>query len=125
MRILIYLSGITGSMLILIRILGIFFDFSWNDIILISGIILLGAICIPLTIIRIIRENRKINRIIESYKGKEKEKKKSHLEKGETPAKGWGMNDSPYRDRKSGLRWEGGNIKGVTAKRGSRRSFLK
>lgn len=45
--------------------------------------------------------------------------------KGDYKVKGWDMNTSPFRDRKSGLRWEGGNIKGVNAKRASRRRFLK
>ena len=39
--------------------------------------------------------------------------------------KGWDMNNSPFRARKSNATWGGGNIHGSVAKRGSRKPFLK
>lgn len=68
--------------------------------------------------------NKKINKIIKSFKGSKK--KEGIKPQGKKPTtKGWGMNDSPFRERKSGLTWGGGNIKGASAKRGKRKSFLK
>ena len=67
--------------------------------------------------------NKRIDGIISSYKGKQK--KKITDKKSDSKIKGWGMNDSPFRKRKSGLVWGGGNIKGANASRGKKRSFLK
>jgi len=39
--------------------------------------------------------------------------------------KGWGMNNSPFRKRKSGLTWGGGNIHASEASRKTRKSFLR
>ena len=123
MKIAIYISGITGTILLMIRLMGIFLEFRGDDIVLISGLILLVLFCIPLLLIDNHLHNNKIDKIIESYKGKEKEDRET-LKSGNSP-KGWGMNDSPFRERKSGLSWGGGNVKGANASRGTRRSFLK
>jgi len=61
--------------------------------------------------------------IIESYKGTTKNE--VEIPKGSKVTKGWGMNNSPFRDRKSSASWGGGNIKGANVSRGSRRQFLK
>ena len=39
--------------------------------------------------------------------------------------KGWGMNNSPFRERKAGLNWGGGNVHAANAKRNKGRGFLK
>jgi len=123
MKIAIYISGITGGLLVVIRILGILLELPQNNIILILGLVLLFCIALPLIIIDRNHQNKKIEKIIDSYKGTEKTS--LQLEKEESKTKGWGMNNSPLRERKSGLTWGGGNIKGANATRGSRKSFFK
>ncbi len=120
MKILIYISGIEGSPLRMLRSIVTVGDFSLNIALLIIGLVIL--IFIPLLIIDKYLQNRKINNIIDSYK---KTKKKTiHLERGESKTKGWGINNSPFRERRSGVNWGGGNIKGANATRGTRKSFL-
>lgn len=117
------ISGITSGLLLLFRVIGIITEFIYNDLLLISGLVLFGAVFIPLSIISRIQQNRKINAIIESYKDSDKEKVK--IPTGNKVTKGWGMNNSPFRDRKASASWGGGNIKGANVSRGSRKSFLK
>ncbi|MPM17004.1 hypothetical protein SDC9_63386 [bioreactor metagenome] len=123
MKIAIYLSGIAGSLLILTRIIGIIMEFPLNKLFLILGLILLVFVYLPLVIIDKYLHNKKIDRIIDSYKGQDNNT--FQKEKGDSKNKGWGMNNSPFRERKSGLTWGGGNIHGVNASRGKRKSFLK
>ena len=123
MKAAIYILGIAGMLLILLRIIGMIMEFPLNNLFLILGLTLLVIVFLPLAIIERYRHNKKINRIIESYKVPNKEP--FPLDKGDVEAKGWGMNNSPFRERKSGLTWGGGNIKGANATRGIRRNFLK
>jgi len=100
MKTMIYTSGIGGGLFIIFWFIGLFADFTNNDIILASGILLLGLVFFPLFFFDKYRHDKKINGIIESYK---KEKKSTHqIKKGKSVTKGWGMNNSPYRKRKSG-----------------------
>ncbi len=123
MKIAIYLSGIAGSLLLLIRTIGIVMEFPLNKLFLILGLILLALVYLPLIIIDKYLHNKKIDRIIDSFKGLDN--KTVHKEKGDLKNKNRGMNNSPYRERKSGLTWGGGNIHGANASRGKRKSFLK
>ncbi len=123
MKIGIYFSGIVGTILIVMRIIGILFEFQLNQVFLISGLVLLLMVFLPLSILHRRHYHNKIHNIIESYKGVEK--KPVPIKKLEKTWKGWGMNNSPFRERKSGLVWGGGNIKGATAKRTTRRTFMK
>ena len=118
-----YISGIAGTFFILLRIIGVIMEFPLNNIFLTLGLALLVIVFLPLAIIERYRHNKKIDKIINSYK--EAGKAAVPLEKGDLEAKGWGMNNSPFRERKSGLTWGGGNIKGANATRGTRRNFLK
>jgi len=61
--------------------------------------------------------------IIESYK--KQKKSTQQIKKGKSVTKGWGMNNSPYRKRKSGLNWSGGNIHASVASRKTRKPFLR
>ena len=122
MRTLIYISGITGGILIVLRFVGIFMEFSLNNFILITGLALLGLVCLPLYIADRYRQNKKIDKIIASHKGKDSQKK---MNNEKTKIKGWDMNSSPFHERKSGVTYEGGNIYGKVGRRNSRRSFLK
>lgn len=91
--------------------IAIYISFIIGFLVLIIGVIL--------TLIR----NRKITKIIDSYN--EKRDNSISIEQGKAQNKGWGMNNSPFKTRKSGLTWGGGNIKASNATRGTRRSFLK
>jgi len=104
MKASIYISGIAGVILIVLRLIGIYTESSYNDVILIMGLILLG-IFIILIIVDKSFHNRRINNIIQSH-----ERKKADIRpvnKDESKASGWSMNDSPFRERKSGLTWAG------------------
>lgn len=117
----IFISGIGGTLLIVLRIIGIIADFQFNDLFLYSGAILLLAIFLPLTIIEKYLHNKKIDRIIQENKGGKHNKEEIHTDNPKI--KGWGLNNSPFRDRKSGLTWGGGNVKAANATRGKRKSF--
>jgi hypothetical protein len=123
MKTTIYISGIAGTMLLLFRIIGIVMEYPFNIVLLILGLFILFCVFLPLSIAERHRHNKKIDQIIDSYKKAGKEA--VPLEKGSLETKGWGMNNSPFRERKSGLTWGGGNIKGANAKRETRRNFLK
>lgn len=123
MRTIIYISGISGAILLAVRMIGSMLEFQWNNLFLILGLILLMCVFLPLILMDKYRQNKKIKSIIDSYKGSDKNK--LHVEKGDSTIRRWGMNDSPFRERRSGLSWGGGNIKGANASRGTRKSFLK
>ena len=123
MKTIILISGITGTLLLMVRMLGIFMEFRGDDVVLVSGLVLLGLVCLPMFLIDKRRHDREIDSIIKSYEGREKEEQETQ-KAGQSP-KGWGINDSPFRERKSGLTWGGGNIKAAEATRGTRRKFLK
>jgi len=126
MKAVLYISGITGTILLVFRLLGVFLHFPANDILLISGLILTGLIFLPCYIIDKYLQARKIENIIKNYEGRKKQPIKTTKGKEAKPKiKGWDMNNSPFRERKSGLTWGGGNIKGATAQRGTGRTFLR
>jgi len=122
MKVAIYISGILGMMLLVGGIIGTMLEFPLNNVILFLGMGLLLLVYLPLNLIDKVRYNRKIKKIIESYKGTKR--RPNEFKKGDKKTKGWGMNDSPFRERKSGLTWGGGNIKGSNATRGTRKKFL-
>jgi len=123
MKSFIYISGIAGGLLLVFWFLGIFMAFPYNNILLNAGLLLLGLICLPLILIDRHRRDKKIAEIIKSGKYSKKEKKP--IKKGDSKIKGWGMNDSPFHERKAGLTWHGGNIHARNASRNTRRKFLK
>jgi hypothetical protein len=99
-------------------------EFPFNDLLLTAAIISLGLICLPLAIIQRYRQNKKIDEIIHSYKNKNKQTATPGKNKDGSIPKGWDMNTTPFRERKSGLTWGGGNLYGAKAKRGNRRSLF-
>lgn len=122
MKTAIYLSGISGVLFLVTGIIGAMLDFSLNKMFLISGIVVL-LISFILMIIDKYRHDKKIDSIIDSYKGKEKGT--IHREERDSKSKGRGRNNPLIREHKSGLTWGGGNIHGANASRGTRKSFLK
>lgn len=123
MKVVIYVSGILGVILLTLGIVGSLAESSGSQLMMFAGIALIIVLCIPLLLFSRYLQEKKIQEIIHNAKFKvspeiEKNKKKS-------PTKGWGINNSPFRERKSGLNWGGGNIHGAKASRGSRRAFRK
>ena len=125
MKTWIYITGISGGLLLVFWLIGTLAEFPWNDWLLAAGLVLLGLICLPLSFINRYRHDKMIDRIIQSGKGKFREKKASKYKSSKPGPRGWDMNNSPFRERNSGLTWGGGNIKGSNATRGSRRKFLR
>ncbi len=123
MKTIIYVSGIIGIILLVVRLLGIFLEFPQNDLILLSGIILLGLVCLPSYFIDKYRHEKKMDNVIKPYNGQQK--KSQTIQESDSKTKGWGMNNSPFRERRSGMTWGGGNIHGANASRGKRKSFLR
>ncbi|HKK58938.1 MAG TPA: hypothetical protein VJ937_05640 [Salinivirga sp.] len=123
MKTVIYISGIIGGLAIVLSIIGLFMEFPFNNLLLIVGLLLVFAVSIPLGRFERYRYKKRIDHI--------KQQKHTGTESGKTDtetksrAKGWDMNTSPFRKRKSGLTWGGGNVKGANASRGKRRSFLR
>lgn len=125
MKTWIYFTGILGSVLLVFRLIGIFTGFARNDWLLVAGVALLGLVYMPLIIIDRNRHDQKIDQIIKAHKEKNEKNKTAQKKKNTSPPKAWDMNTSPFRERKSGLTWGGGNIKAANATREKRRSFLK
>ncbi len=119
MRIITYISGIGGVLLILTGLLGFALNFENNTYYFIAGAASLFILFVPLILINRYKENKKLDAIIESYRNKEK--KEEHLKPGESKTRGWSMNNSPFRKRKSGVTWEGGKIHAANARRGERK----
>lgn len=122
MKTLLYTSGIIGGLAIVLRITGFYWEFSFNPLLFWTGITLLTLFMVLLIVDRY-RYDRKIDRIIE--KGRKYRKEKPGGNDVTSEARGWGLNTSPFRQRKSGLSWGGGNIKASGANRKDRRKFLK
>jgi len=118
MRSIIYISGILGGLLLMISLIGAINDLNYNSLFLISGLVFIILIFIPLSAINKYKHNKKIKSIIKSYS--DKPSKHSSISSGKSEIKGWSMNNSPYRKRKSGLNWGSGNVHGANASRGTR-----
>ncbi|MGF1585782.1 MAG: hypothetical protein ACFCUM_10695 [Bacteroidales bacterium] len=145
MKQLIYISGVTGGILLILRILGIFVEFSFNRPLLLTGL-LLTVVSITFSLIYKDLQNRKIRKLLRKYRDggspdseirkpdRIKESKGEKMEKGngdddekkaKSGEKGFEPGKTSLRKKKSGLVWEGGNIKGTTAARGTKRRFIK
>ena len=99
---------------------GVLFELQIGGLFLLFGLIFILGFFVFSWIQRKESDSR-IDEIIRSHK--ERRDSDTFVKPTEVP-KGWGMNNSPFRDRKSGLEWNGGNVKGLTAKRSSRKKFL-
>ena len=61
MRNLTYISGVLGGLLLVIRLIGSVNDFKYNDLFLISGLVLIVLIFIPLVLMNKYKHNKKID----------------------------------------------------------------
>ena len=166
MKRIIYITGVAGGVLLILRLVGIFAGFSFNDQILVYGLVLL-VVCITLTVTDRHIQRQKIRILLRYYKEAEPvgrlqdgtlekaheepvektqgeppqegqdassagerpdeadEGKKGVEEKRRSGERGLEPGKTSLRQRKAGLVWGGGNIKGATAARGTKRRFLK
>ena len=122
MKNMIYVSGIVGGLALVLRGIGIFAEFPFNDLLLAGGLAL-TSLALVLILVDRYRDKKQIDRIMDQPVEGRDQDKPSGEEKPESG--GWNMNNSPFRERKSGLTWGGGNIKAANASRGKRRKFLK
>ena len=123
MKTVFYLSGIIGGVLVFYWFSGIYHTPPHSILFLLSGLAMICLVCLPLYFYDSRQQRKKIDEIIRSHKGeKEPVDLKEHQK---SPARGWSMNNSPFRNRKSGLTWGGGNIHAGNASRGTRRNFGK
>jgi hypothetical protein len=90
-----------------------------------TGLLLFIGVILPVLLIRDIRQKRRIREILNSYINKDPDEEREPEKDPTDLSMGWGMNNSPFRRRRSGLQWGGGNIKASEARRGERRSFRK
>lgn len=123
MKTIIYSSGILGGLLLIIGLIGWIAAVPFAAVLLVIGVLLLALVCVPLIMVDRYRHAKRIDRIIKTYQDTPAKIERLSAEKSKF--KGWGMNNSPFRERKSGLTWGGGNVKGANASRGNRRRFLK
>jgi len=122
MKALKIISGFLGAVLLIYWLLGLIIDFQVSFYFFIAGIILFGLVFLPLALLDKHRREKRWDTIRDEEENAEiSETKKNKKHK----RKGYGVSKSPYRERSSGLRWEGGSVYGANAKRESRRSFLR
>jgi hypothetical protein len=123
-RLIIYLSGFTGFLLLALYILGLFADRSYDIPVLITALVLILFICLPMIFIERYRQNRKLEEIMRKHKKPEQDEIVHSNQTGKK-VKRWSMNNSPFRDRRSGATWGGGNIHGSIPKRGGRKGLFR
>ncbi len=128
MKTYIYISGFVASFLLLGWLMAYLLGMSNHMLMLVAGSIVLFLIYLPLVWVKRKNHRKKMDEIIRAYQQQAKENSnRLHAEdagqdeKSSSERKGWSMNDSPFRDRKSGLTWGGGNIHAANASRGSRK----
>ncbi|MBE0650026.1 MAG: hypothetical protein IH595_04205 [Bacteroidales bacterium] len=120
-KIVFYISGGAGLVLLIVRFLGIFLKFPNNDLILLSALALLGIVCLPSYFISRFRNEGSLEEPLNPLD--DGEERASEAREGTTKPE-WEMNKSPFRNRKSGLTWGGGNVHGSNASRGERKGFM-
>ena len=119
MRNSIYFSAILGLAFLAIRFIGLFIEFRNTELFLFIGLGILLLVTLPLYLIERLRYKKKKASILKKYKGKSRTSNLEETEIKHNP-------DYPsFRKQKTGLTWGGGNIHGSSAKRGSKRGFLR
>jgi len=122
MKALKIISGFSGAILLTYWLLGIVFNFRVSFYFFIAGLVLFGLVYFPLALLDKHRRENRWDTISDNEEKEGQSKKEKHKQR---KRKGYGISKSPYRERNSGLRWEGGSVYGANPKRGSRRSFLR
>lgn len=118
----IYFSAFSGIFFVLISVFGSKYDLEFIHLLLPLGIGLLLVVAFPLLLIDYFDRSKKINQ----PKNCEPHDKKTRASHSSMPTKKKSIKGYPtFSQRKSGLEWGGGNIHGSSAKRGSKRGFLR
>lgn len=131
MKTYIYISGFVTAFLFLGWLLAYLLGMPNHLLMLTAGSMMLVLIYLPLVIRKRNMHKKRMSEIIQNYQ----EQRKSESDAGQqTPAgqepsgsgsedgrKGWSMNNSPFRERGSGVTWGGGNIHAANATRNSRK----
>jgi hypothetical protein len=119
MRNSIYFSAILGLAFLAIRFIGLFIELNNAELFLFIGLGILLLVTLPLYLIERLRYEKKKASILKKHRGKSPTRNLKKTEIKHNP-------DYPsFRKQKSGLTWGGGNIHGSSAKRGSKRGFLR
>lgn len=131
MKTYIYISGFVAAFLLLGWLTALLLGMPNHLLMLAAGSVVLVFVYLPLVIRKRNLHKKRMNEIIQQYQ----DQRKSENDAGqqtkpgqETPGKGaktgrkgWSMNNSPFRDRRSGVTWGGGNIHAANAARGNRK----
>jgi hypothetical protein len=119
MRNSIYFSAILGLAFLAIQFIGLFIELDHTHLFLLIGSGILLLVTLPLFLIERLRYKKMKASILKKYQGKSRTKNTKESKIKHIP-------DYPsLRKQKTGLTWGGGNIHGSSAKRGSKRGFLK
>jgi high-affinity Fe2+/Pb2+ permease len=117
----IYISGVLSAFLLTGWLAAFFMNLENHYYFLISGIVLFFLVFLPLVMVNRRQHRERMEEIIRNYKLRKEQE--TDLKSAGKRAEGWNMNNSPFRERRSGLQWGGGNIHAAEASRGKRRSF--
>ncbi len=118
MKSIIYITGLLSAFFFLGWIISYAMGFPAHYIMVISGAVCFFIFFLPLVYFKRREHRRRMKKIIEEYR---KNGKKPSAKSGSSSWKGWDLNTSPFRDRKSGVSWGGGNIHAANAERNTRR----
>lgn len=114
-----YLSFVLAVVLLVISFVGSFIELDNTNLFLYGGIGTLLLVSMPCFILERYAYNKTKNEILKEFKNDHK----SH--DAATTKKSKNLNYPSFRKQKSGLTWGGGNIHASSAKRGSKKGFLR
>jgi len=117
----IYISGVVSAFFFLGWIGAFLLGYPRHFYFLIAGISVFTLIFLPLLLKKRKTHRERMEEIINNYQSGEKKSPENTIQSNRP--EGWNMNTSPFRSRKTGVSWGGGNIHAAEAKRGRRRSF--
>lgn len=114
-----YISFIFAIVLLVISFVGSFIELDNTQLFLYGGLGMLVLISIPLFVMERRAYSKTKREILKEFKNDKKHDFVSESEKNKK------LNYPSFRKQKSGLTWGGGNIHASSAKRGSKKSFLR
>ncbi len=124
MKTYIYISGFLSAFFFAGWIVAMLMGLPAHLVMLLAGAIILFLVYLPLVIRKRREHLDRMEEIINNYKSGESQEENNPTGKN-SQTKGWSMNDSPFRERRSGATWSGGNIHAANVTRGTRRSGKK
>lgn len=115
-----YFSAFIGILFLIISFIAFLFNQSFYNLLLPLGIGILLLISLPLFLLQLNDQSKKLKSSVRQHQTHKKTQKDS----GKETAKKSSHNYPSFGKRGIGLTWGGGNIHGSTAKRGSKKRFL-